>query len=156
MMAEGITVGILVITFLIIIPLLAYMQFFGFDRMLRSRLRAQLEPGEVAVFESLATRAGLGLAFIFTIRQGYLMVTTHRLLISWWVLPPIWRTMKEFVLGDVDEVTSLKMFGRTEVILTVGGRKLGLIPSRSRLWPFGRDIGPQLLDSIRQGRAARA
>ena len=155
-MAEGITAAILIVTFLIILPSLGYMQLFGLDRMLTSQAQARLEPGEVAVFESLATRAGLGLAFIFTIREGYLVVTTHRLLISWWVLPPFWRTAKEFAFGDIDEVTSLKMFGRTEVILTVRGKKLGLIPRRSRFWPFGHDIGPQLLDSIKQGRAASA
>ena len=92
-------------------------------------------------------------SFLFTFGQGDLIVTAHRLLFGRWMLPPFWQTIKEIPLANVDEVTSLHMFTRTQVILTVKGKKLGLLPGRNRFWPFGKDIGPQLLDSIRRGRA---
>ncbi len=95
-MVAGITAAALVIAFLAILLALMYMQFFGFDRMLKSRVRARLQPDEVAVFESFATGAGLSRpSFFFTFGQGHLIVTAHRLLFGRWVLPPFWQTIKE-------------------------------------------------------------
>ncbi len=155
------TTAAIVIAFLAIVSALVYlmyMQFFGFDRTLRSRLRARLQPQEVAIFESWARGGPLSVpSFFLSAGQGYLIVTAHRLLFGRWMLPPFWQTIKEIPLADIDEVTSLHMFTRTQVIVKVkGGKKIGLLPGRYRGWPFGKDIGPQLLESIERGRAANA
>jgi hypothetical protein len=143
--------------FLVVLPVLvvamSYMTFFGFDQMLRSRLRAHLRPGERILFESAVVRGAQGVLTIFTFRQGFLVATELRLLVAWWVYPPFWKTVKETLLADVDDVTTLPRRGFTQLAVSAEGTTTVLTPVRSRVWPFGRNRGDQLAELLNISRA---
>jgi hypothetical protein len=142
---------ILVVAFLVAI----FYMFFGLDRMLKSSLRSALQAGESVSFESPSNRGGGGFGVMFSFRQGYLVITNLRLLMAWWVVPPIWRTVEVIPIRDIDKASTLNMLGMNQVLLTVRGKKLMISPYKNRMWPFLGDKGEELITALQSSSEAR-
>jgi hypothetical protein len=75
------------------------------------------------------------------------VVTDRRLIFSYWVQQPFWRS-REFLLSEIDEVVPYSEFPITPIKLSVYGEKIVISP---------RDkTTPELLEAIQLGQESHA
>ena len=150
-------INALIIVVVLAIPSgFVYMSWWGWDRILKSGLRKQIEPDETVLFESRVSRSTLKMPSAFLgPREGFMAGTNRRLILSFWkTMLPV-RTIEQIPIDDVSQVTRSSWVGITMVNLRVRDQPLVLIPSTNRFWRFSGKPAQGLVEALETASEGR-
>jgi hypothetical protein len=137
--------------FLILTTAIAWFTFFGQGKILKTRTRRRLLPGESVAFESPANKSSTGWTVMFSHREGYVVVTDERLLFGSWGWPPFWPSVRENLLTEIDRISVIRIFGVTQVQISVHGKTLMLTPKGGAFIPFSNQRTQQFVLALEAG-----
>jgi len=125
------------------------------DRVLTSRVRNRMHPGEEVIYHSPAMWQSVSLpARIFTHQSGYVIVTDRRIFLASFSL--FWPSVNETWLRDVDDVQQSAGLAWGWIKLTASGKTRMVTPTSNSLLDYPIDLPDKLVEAINQGRFAHA